>query len=277
MDSKAEGSQAVVRAARILRCLSSFGVAGASLAQLGELTGIPKATAHRILSAMHKERLVERPPGGRLYRLGPDMFSFGLAVQPSFDLQPLARPSLERLSEETRATVYLGIRSGYDTLCLDRADPGKARGPLAMDVADRWPLGVGSISLAMLAFMPENEIMDVIRFNQRRVDREDAQIFAHIRTSIERTRRSGFAMRISQGEANLVGIAVPIFDRRRYPVASFCAVSTCGASERQKMARRMADALQREAGCVGALMLSHRPSCRSHDTWRQAMKPALRA
>lgn len=271
MAAKTEGAQSIARAALLLRTLSSFGSAGASLMHIAELTGLPKPTAHRILSAMLDERLVERPPGTRLYRLGCDMFSFGLAVRDCFDLRPLARPSLERLASDTAATIYLGVRSGYDTLCLDKADTEPRRHPLVMDVSDRWPLGIGSFSLAMLAFMPQAEISEVVEFNQRRVRGEDTLTFEHIWRSIEKTKRDGFAIRSMRREQGLAGIAVPVFDHRRYPVASICAVSPAAGADRRRLSV-LAEALSREADLIGRLCASTRDSPREPNTWKLVMR-----
>jgi DNA-binding IclR family transcriptional regulator len=269
--AKTEGAQSIARAALLLRTLSSHGPAGASLMQLSDLTGMPKPTVHRILAAMLEERLVERPPGTRLYRLGPDMFAFGLAVRGPFDLRPLARPSLERLAGETCTTVYLGVRSGYDTLCLDRADAPPPRPTLVMDVSDRWPLGIGSSSLAMLAFLPEPEISEVVQFNARRVRGEDTRTFENIWRSIDRTRREGFAMRRLRGSEGLTGIAVPVFDHRRYPVASICAVAPAAGATRSRIAG-VVDALRREAALVGGLCDQQRGRGEPPDSWRFAVR-----
>eukprot|EP01041_Mallomonas_annulata_P034900 gene34900-57758_t len=64
---KSEGAQSIARAALLLRTLSTFGSQGASLMQISTLTQLPKATVHRILSAMLEEHLTRRPPTSTLY------------------------------------------------------------------------------------------------------------------------------------------------------------------------------------------------------------------
>jgi DNA-binding IclR family transcriptional regulator len=271
MTGKTEGAQSISRSALLLRTLSTFGSAGAPLMQISMLTNLPKATVHRILSAMIDERLVERPGGTRHYRLGPDIFAFGIAMRETFDLKHLARPSLERLASETGATVYLGVRSGYDMLCLDKIEAAQEGESLLLEVNDRWPLGIGSFSLAMLAFLTEAEIDEVIEFNQRRVREEDTMTFTNIHRSIQKTRRNGFAKRTMRSYRGLAGIAVPVFDERRYPIASLCAVSEARRMTGAYLAG-LAQKLMREAALIATLYEGGRLQQQQQEKWRLAVR-----
>jgi DNA-binding IclR family transcriptional regulator len=271
MTGKTEGAQSITRAALLLRTLSTFGSTGASLLQISTLTSLPKATAHRILSAMIDERLVERPAGTRHYRLGPDIFAFGIAMRESFDLKRLARPSLERLASETGVTIYLGVRSGYDMLCIDKADSASEQQPLLLETNDRWPLGIGAFSLAMLAFLPEAEIAGVIEFNQRRIREVDELTFTHILRSIQKTRRNGYAKRTMRSYRGLSGVAAPVFDDRHYPIASLCAVSAASRMNGSFLTV-LAQKLVREATLITKLYESGRLQQQQQEKWRLAVR-----
>jgi DNA-binding IclR family transcriptional regulator len=271
MTGKTEGAQSITRAALLLRTLATFGSTGASLLQISTLTGLPKATAHRILSAMMDERLVERPAGTRHYRLGPDIFAFGIAVRESFDLKRFARPSIERLASETGVAIYLGVRSGYDMLCLDMADGASEQQPLLLEVNDRWPLGIGAFSLALFAFLPESEIEGIIEFNQRRIREEDELTFKHIHRSIQKTRRNGYAKRTMRSYRGLSGIAAPVFDDRHYPIASLCAV-TAASRMNGSFLTGLSQKLVREATLISKLYESGRLQQQQQENWRLAVR-----
>lgn len=273
MTGKTEGAQSITRAALLLRTLATFGSTGASLLQISTLTGLPKATAHRILSAMMDERLVERPAGTRHYRLGPDIFAFGIAVRESFDLKRFARPSLERLASETGVAIYLGVRSGYDMLCLDMADGASEQQPLLLEVNDRWPLGIGAFSLALFAFLPESEIEGIIEFNQRRIREEDELTFKHIHRSIQKTRRNGYAKRTMRSYRGLSGIAAPVFDDRHYPIASLCAV-TAASRMNGSFLTGLSQKLVREATLISKLYEGGRLQQQQQENWRLAVRNA---
>lgn len=269
-----EGAQSIARAALLLRTLSTFGAMGASLMEISQLTELPKATAHRILAALLEERLVERPPGTRNYRLGPDIQAFGAPLRAWGSLREMARPALERLAGESGATAYLGVRSGYDMLCVDKADLTADRPDLLLEVNDRWPLGIGSFSLALLAFLPEREVADVVAFNRRRVSEKDTSTFEHIDKSILKTRRNGHATRTTRSFRGLAGIAVPVFDERRYPLASLCIVDDARRMTSPAQAR-LARALKREAALITHLYESGRLQEQQQERWRLAVRGSV--
>lgn len=271
MSARTEGAQSIARAALLLRTLSTFGAAGCSLMEISALTGLAKPTAHRMLSALVEQRLVERPAGTRRYRLGPDIFAFGIGVHECHDVKRLARASLERIAGEAGVTVYLGVRSGFDMLCLDKVEGSAEKLPLLLNVNARWPLGVGSFSLAMLAFLPEREIAEITEFNRRRVANEDTLTYKHMEASIRKTQRNGYAKRTMRSYRGIAGVAAPVFDGRRYPIASLCAVSAAGRMNGAFLAS-VAQKLKREAELIGQLYESGRLQQQQEENWRVAVR-----
>ena len=79
-----------------------------TLSGLVEATGLTRATAHRLATALALHRLVDRDGAGR-FRLGPRLSGASLA--------DLARPALERLREATGESVQLYVRRGDRRLC----------------------------------------------------------------------------------------------------------------------------------------------------------------
>src|SRR6478736_8851452 len=138
------GAQSLKRAAIILRFLSSRGRRGAALKDVALESGLHKATAHRMLRALVDERLVECDPDTHRYRLGGDIFSLAISMGDHFDIRQLARPSLERLAQATQDTVYLGVRSQFDGLCIDMIEGTHPEQCVTLRPWDRWPLGVGA-------------------------------------------------------------------------------------------------------------------------------------
>lgn len=276
MPEKTDSVQSIARAALLLRTLATFEFMGASLLQISTLTQLPKATVHRLLAALIDQRLVERPAGTRLYRLGTDIYAFGTPVRDAFNLQQQCRPSLERLASATQATVYLGVRSGYDMLCLDKIAGQAHNASNLLELHDRWPLGIGSFSLALLAFLPAREIGDVIEFNQRRISDEDTLTFEHIHASITKTRRNGYAKRTTRFAKGWAGVAAPVFDERKYPIASLCVVAQASAMNASTMAV-LATQLKREAALITQLYEGTRLQQQQQERWRLAVRGAKTA
>lgn len=105
-----------------------------SLAELVDVTGLSRATAHRLALALEVHRLVERAPDGR-FILGPRFQGNGLV--------DAARPALERLRDETGESVQLYVRRGNQRLCVASLEsPHGLRTIVA--VGAMLPLEVGS-------------------------------------------------------------------------------------------------------------------------------------
>jgi DNA-binding IclR family transcriptional regulator len=269
---KPQGAQTIAKAALVLRSLSTFGSGGATLKDVCAVTGLPKPTAHRILAALLAERLIERPAGTRDYRLGPELFAFGATIADIFDLKGLARESLERLAKRTGDTIYLGMRCGFDGLCLDRVYGASAPDELILEVMDRWPLGIGSFSLAILAFLPQAEIDDIVAYNRRRLSGRDLATFERIDQAVLRTRRNGYAFRRMRATRGLAGVAVPIIDHKLRPVASLCATAPAVRMAGGHLEQVVRD-LQREARFIAQKYEAGRLRREQHETWRAALTP----
>ncbi len=267
--SKSEGAQSIARAALLLRTLSTFGAQGAALMQISTLTQLPKTTVHRILSAMLDEHLIERPWGTRNYRLGPALYAFGMSVLNVFDIKSMAQPIFERLAQTTGETVYLGIRCGYDAVCLDKRQGHLPQNAEILQVNDRWPMGIGSFSLAILAHLPDDEIADILAFNQLRS--HDDKSFSKIASSIQKTRKNGYALTKTRSSRGISGIAVPVFDRRRYPIGSLCVVSTLERMTDSYL-NGLAATLKQEAEILSAQYELARMNPTQPETWRIAIK-----
>ena len=78
-----------------------------SLAELVDLTGLSRATAHRLAVALEVHGMVRRDGEGR--------FALGLRMLP---LAELARPALEQLRDETGESVQLYVRQGDRRVCV---------------------------------------------------------------------------------------------------------------------------------------------------------------
>ena len=223
------GLNSVRKAALVLRILATFSPRGASLAEVCESSDLPKATAHRVLATLVAERLVERPTGTRLYRLGPELFAFGTSTSSMFDFRDVASASLKRISEKTGEMALLGIRSGYDALCLDMHEGERAPKGVLINLMDRWPLGVGVFSLAILAFLPAAEIAQILEYNERRLLHKSQYSAKRISVALGKVRCNKHvfltfpALARSESKA---GIAVPILDVMGRPIASLCVIAT---------------------------------------------------
>src|SRR5690554_2681472 len=112
-------NKGAARYAQILDCLASHFPERVSLADIVRITELPKATAFRLLKALQEEQLVAYDSIHEAYYLGWKLMDLGWhALAQNFAL--LARPSLDRLAEETEDTVFAGLAENDHMRCLVR-------------------------------------------------------------------------------------------------------------------------------------------------------------
>jgi DNA-binding IclR family transcriptional regulator len=228
------GAQSINRSVAILRIVAAHGRAGASLKDVAAASGLHRATAHRILRALVDERLLEQDDASRAFRLGLELYALGIRMGMQLDIKRLAQPSIERLWQATRETIYLGIRSGYDALCIEMRE-GTSERRLKLYTEDLWPLGVGSIGMTLLAHLPDWEVAEIIAENAPRVKRHAAYSSEKLLAKVAETRRQGYAMDASGGTfPGMCGIGVPILDAHQRPIASLCVVGAAARMDERK-------------------------------------------
>ncbi|NRF72375.1 IclR family transcriptional regulator [Aquincola sp. S2] len=232
----AEGVQSVRRAVTVLNVLGSFGRTGASVAKISQLSQLHKATAHRILGALLGEGLVEQDPSSRNYRLGARISVLNALMGQQFDLRIVGQQVLDRLAEATGDAIYLGVRTHFDGLCLDLRE-GEHKVPvLRLRPNECWPLGIGAFSIALIAFLPDEEVDAIIEHNARYLGAQRDITPSYIRQQVDSTRACGHAASRNLGNLGMAAVAVPVFDPLWRPIASLCITTTLErlSAEREK-------------------------------------------
>jgi DNA-binding IclR family transcriptional regulator len=80
-----------------------------SINELARKTSLLPSDIHRILTSLRASEFVDQDPETRQYRLGLALLRVGLSAFQRNQFREKAHPALMRLSQETGATVHLGI------------------------------------------------------------------------------------------------------------------------------------------------------------------------
>ena len=134
----------VQRVGALLRQIALTRDAGARLSDLVERTGLTKPTAHRLLSALAAEGLLDHDESNGRWFLGPEMYVMGSASASRFPIEELAHPSVQRLAAATGESAFLSMRRGYETICLLREEGSFPVRSFVLAEGTRFPLGIGS-------------------------------------------------------------------------------------------------------------------------------------
>jgi DNA-binding IclR family transcriptional regulator len=251
-DNDLPAVKTIDRAARMLWVLARGDSEGLPLGVIVQMSGFGKGTTHRLLAALVEAGFAFQDPVTRHYRLGSGLTLLARIGQRQ-DVGAVATPYLERLAKETSDTVYVSVCEGPTAICIGREIGAFPIRTLSLSVGDRRPLGVGSGSLALLAFLPDDQIELSLRQNEMWFKEFKGYDVAYVRKAIAKSRRNGFAYVDGRIVAGMNALGVPVYDRGGDVVAalSLAAISDRVSGDRvaslvkilKKEAARLGDAL----------------------------------
>ena len=194
---------------------------GRSLPQITRETGLPKATAYRLLQTLVASNYLHYFEDTAQYQLGPKVMSLGMSSLAGQDLAPLAEPYLKELSRRIGQNVNLGILDGSEVVYIIRI---KVRRILGIDlvVGSRLPAHNTAIGWALLAFTGPKR-MQVVLDRIAEDEQLAEQVGPHgvnLMKRLERIREQGYALGDDEYVAGLKSVAVPVFNQSGYAEAA---------------------------------------------------------
>jgi len=265
MNETRDSTSGASRAFALLRLLANAGADGLRLKDIADAAALPRPTVHRILAGLIAEGMVERDPGGKLYRLGLELFVLAARAGNPMNLRELCRPALLRLTGSLGETIFLLVRNGFEAVCIDRT-----AGPLPIrsftgDIGGSVMLGIGQGSMAILAHLTPGEQDEVIRYNLPRMRGFAGLDEAYLRAEITRVRMHGYSDGAHGLIPGMAGLGVPILTPDGRAVAALSVGSTTDrmTPERNVVIARI---LMNEAQQIGAKLNPFDPTLRRAGT-----------
>lgn len=209
--SRRGATRAVVKTFALIDALVGQGEATA--VELSRLIGEPRSSVYRMLATLEHLELVE--PGARrgLFRPGIGLMRLGGSVFSRFDERRLAMPTLEWLRANTRETVHLAVRRGYQAVFIEQL-PGEQPHTLAIGLGGTLPLHVGASPRLLLAY--ETRAFWDEYFANVGVDRSSSRAprtEAEVRELLEQILVTGVSLSHEDVVRGISTVAAPIFDR----------------------------------------------------------------
>ena len=188
------GTQSIQRAVAVLRLLATAREPGLGLTEISMHAELTRPTAHRILSVLVAEGIVEQRKGTRRYVIGEQIPLLALSRRTRDPLLDIVGPHLRDAVGEIGDTGFFTRRAGLDTICVARRSGTYPIQVLAWDVGDRRPLGVTNAGIAILSGMQTDAVRDVLARNRSRLSRYGASTEAILR-EVSMARAKGFTAR----------------------------------------------------------------------------------
>ncbi|MHC9044874.1 IclR family transcriptional regulator [Microbacterium saperdae] len=212
------GAQSIARAAHLLRLVTAGGAEGAALHDLARDAGLSRSTAHRLLTALKAEGLVDRDADSTRWMPGPELFLMGSVAATRYDVTGLARDIVRSLAVKTEESAFFSARRADETVCLLREEGAFPIRSFVLSEGVRFPLGVASAGLAILAFLPDH---DVDTYLERHPDLDSTWGGTHgerpLRTRLAETKERGYAINPGLIVEGSWGIGAAVFDRAGRP------------------------------------------------------------
>lgn len=134
---------------KAVEVLDALEVRPLSLSELVVATGLPRATAHRLATALERHGLVRRDGDGR-FILGTRLLALGRAAAETWPLATAAAVPLETLRDETGESVQLFVRDGDERVCIAALQSLHGLRTI-VPLGARLPLSAGSAARALLS------------------------------------------------------------------------------------------------------------------------------
>lgn len=220
-----------------------------SLAELSSRTGVPRATAFRLLATLEEAGYLAK--NGSDYQLGFKCFLLSNIAAADLDLRSIARPHLIALRDATGETTQLAILVDWNIVYLDRVLSQQAVGYMTSRAGAVLPSYCTGLGKALLAFQPSDSVEAWAR-------RESFAAFTpttltsaeSLLAELSHTRERGYAIDRQEREVGVRCVAAPVRDAEGNVVA---ALSAAGPTERlpaELVGSRLAETVVRAADDV---------------------------
>jgi len=198
---------------KAVQVLRATAVAPTGLAELCAVTGLPRATAHRLAVGLEVHGLLARDQQGR-WRPGPLLAV--LAAGAPDPLVQAASEVLPRLRDRTGESVQVYRPDGLVRVCIAVAEPTAGLRD-TVPLGARLPMSAGSAAKVLAAWGDPAGLRAVLA---------DA---TYTERTLAEVRRRGWAQSVAEREAGVASVSAPVRDRAGAVIA---AVSVSGPVER---------------------------------------------
>jgi DNA-binding IclR family transcriptional regulator len=220
--SKKEGANensSMLKGIIILEALSAQ-TAPCSLAQLMQITGIPKASLYRSLAIFEDAGFVSREPGSKSYIPGDRLAQLGLATLTHDSIAAIRHTILRQLVAELGETCNLAILKKGELYYLNRVE---ANWPLRLNLptGTSIPAHCSASGKLLLAYKPADERNKILenlpleKFTHRTIT--DRNLLA---SELDRIVSTGYSIDNEEYVVGVACVAVPVKNMKNEVVAA---------------------------------------------------------
>jgi DNA-binding IclR family transcriptional regulator len=183
----------------------------AGLSEIARLSGLNKATCHRLLSELESRGLLEQVGAAREYRLGPAVLRLAALRETAVPTRDAAMPVLQALARATGETTHLSLREGDKLVTIAFAYSPAHATKVTMEDADILPWHATSSGHAVLAFLPEADRAALLAAPLPRLTAATDTDRDRLSARLSDVRARGYAETAGTFESDVQSVALPLF------------------------------------------------------------------
>jgi IclR family pca regulon transcriptional regulator len=209
--------EAFAKGLQVIRAFP-FQRGSATLAEVAQNAGMPRATVRRMLLTLLELGYVTLDVDR--FSLTPKLLDLGFVYLNSIPLYRSAQDVLEALAGELNELCSLSILDGTETVYLVRVQ-GRDFLSRGMGVGTRLPAYATSFGRVLLAALePADREQILKRSNIARLTPNTLTDVPSVKRAIEAAGRDGYSLVLEELVAGVIGMSVPVKDRRGQVVAA---------------------------------------------------------
>jgi len=181
------------------------------ISDLSRAQRLPKATVHRLVTALVGRGFLTRDPHTAQYGVGPNLFRLGNLFLARTEVRQVAIPIIRELARTTGETVNLNIIIDRRRVCIEKAESTHDIRHF-VELGRPLPLYAGASGQVLLAFMDETEIEAVIAEGLSPVAPRTITDPRRLRRTLAEIRRRGYVTSVDERVAGASAVSAPVRD-----------------------------------------------------------------
>ncbi|MEC2078164.1 IclR family transcriptional regulator [Metabacillus fastidiosus] len=220
--------KSVDRALKIITMVSTR-KEGMGVTELAAFLDLNKSTIFRLLATLAEHGFIEQDPETKKYRLGYKYLELSSMLLESIDLRTQAKPFLKELESHTNEVIHLVVYDQGEVVYIEKLE-GNETLRTHSQVGRRAPIHCTSVGKVILAYLPDEEILNIIekhglpKHTEQTISDKEAFL-----EELNRIKEQGYGTEFEENEPGITCIAAPIFDNSKKITA---AISISGPSIR---------------------------------------------
>jgi DNA-binding IclR family transcriptional regulator len=180
------------------------------VAEVAERLGLPKSSAHDLLTSLAQVGLLGKTEKGR-YRLGWRLVALSETLLATTELRREARPIMDELAAQYQETIHLAILDDTKVVYVDKLEGRQAVRVELTSLGTRLYPHCSALGKVLLAYRPEADVKRIVkacglpRFTQNTITDE-----SDLEQALAKIRKQGYAYDLEEILPELCCVGAPV-------------------------------------------------------------------